>query len=62
MITILGVYKDDYEVATIANHVKPTMERHGVTKEGVLQIVFKSATFPTANNVHAHNLHLEFVA
>ncbi len=60
--SILGVYNGDYEVAAIANSVRQRMERRGVIEEGVLQIVYKSATFPTTGYGHAHNLHPELVA
>ena len=38
------------------------MERRGVIEKDVLQIVYKSATFPTTGYGHAHNLHPELVA
>ena len=55
--SILGVYNGDYEVAAIANSVRQRMERRGVIEKDVLQIVYKSATFPTTGYGHAHNLH-----
>lgn len=42
-------------MATIASPVRLRMERHGDTEEGVLQIFYKSAMFPTANYGNAHN-------
>ena len=60
--SILGVYNGDYEVAAIANSVRQRMERRGVIEKDVLQIVYKSATFPTTGYGHAHNLHPELVA
>ncbi len=54
--SILGVANKDYPAAAIANSVKLRMIARGVVKAEQIQVIFKSATFPTTGYGHVYNL------
>lgn len=54
--SILGVANKDYPAAAIANSVKLRMIARGVVKADQLQVIYKSATFPTTGYGHVYNL------
>ncbi len=54
--SILGVANKDYPAAAIANSVKLRMIARNVVKADQIQVIYKSATFPTTGYGHVHNL------
>jgi phosphonate transport system substrate-binding protein len=57
--SILGVFNQDYEAASIANSVKARMIERDVIDADQIRVVYKSQTFPTTGYGHVYNLNPE---